>query len=630
MTGFFSSIKKRFKKDKGNKRGNQPQNDAAQKQDRQQKAIERIRSMQEEFKASDLSKESYDKLKEEKALLEVEAGDSQDAKVAKEQLNEAMKNGEKTARSNEKHKKYVQVIEGQKSTPLETLIKKNQELETNASADNNILPEVENSKTVPPKEKSISDCIKEKILGLPDSIKESVKEAFSSWKDGLNTVYEKLTGILDLGADASGIGGDSGDIQNIKGVIEEITEKDSSGAGITGAVLGGISTVLKCMKTGASIVYQLRRDYKNAKSNAEVIRDSQERFKLSRKYIREIVEIMDGFQGTFAPLTKVIPFYNGIWGLCLGGANMLLDVTDMITYSVHVEQMRRDRNKVYQRIQDKKSKYSKDGRAPDADAAEAYNLGEKGFFTTKSTLVDKKRKELINKLGEEDPNVKLRSRNDTKKRAVQYGLGKNINEGNHSKSEKRQLEALEMMEQYRELDKAHKKMSKAVLHNVEAILTGATGLVGNGLKLAGEIAVASGVGGGVGAGLITAGMATGLAEGGYELARDGVAKGYKGIRTLIGTEDNKATTREDMAIAIMDRMSEIKDSAVWDQTGKKFKDQSALERPENRKDVVRQGRNVEHLHSVLRRGLDVTMSDLIVSKSRKELKEKISGAFGQD
>jgi len=36
------------------------------------------------------------------------------------------------------------------------------------------------------------------------------------------------------------------------------------------------------------------------------------------------------------------------------------------------------------------------------------------------------------------------------------------------------------------------------------------------------------------------------------------------------------------------------------------------------------------LHSVLRRGLDVTMSDLNVSKSRKELKEKISGAFGQD
>lgn len=45
-----------------------------------------------------------------------------------------------------------------------------------------------------------------------------------------------------------------------------------------------------------------------------------------------------------------------------------------------------------------------------------------------------------------------------------------------------------------------------------------------------------------GAGLYTAGMATGIAEGSYELARGGGSLIYKSIRYMAGTSDNKATT----------------------------------------------------------------------------------------
>lgn len=44
---------------------------------------------------------------------------------------------------------------------------------------------------------------------------------------------------------------------------------------------------------------------------------------------------------------------------------------------------------------------------------------------------------------------------------------------------------METMEQYREADKAQKKMGKALLHNVESVITGGTNVVANGLKLAG-------------------------------------------------------------------------------------------------------------------------------------------------
>ena len=103
----------------------------------------------------------------------------------------------------------------------------------------------------------------------------------------------------------------------------------------------------------------------------------------------------------------------------------------------------------------------------------------------------------------------LRSRNDTIYREAQYGVGARIQaldqrltvrgsispeERIRLKTQKRELEAMETMEQYREADKAQKKMGKALLHNVESVITGGTNVVANGLKLAGETASATGVG----------------------------------------------------------------------------------------------------------------------------------------
>ena len=185
-----------------------------------------------------------------------------------------------------------------------------------------------------------------------------------------------------------------------------------------------------------------------------------------------------------------------------------------------------------------------------------------------------------------------------------------------------------MMEEYREVDKSHKKMVKALMHNLESIGTGAASIVANGLKLSGEICCLSAVGAPVGASLIAAGMATGLAGSSYEQARELGSGTYKKIRTLIGTEDNKATTREDMAISIVERMTEVGNSPVMG-TDNRFLDKPAL-MATDAKAVIRQGRNVEHLHSVLRRGLDAKMSSLVKAPDKSRLKEKIAGAFGQD
>ena len=72
----------------------------------------------------------------------------------------------------------------------------------------------------------------------------------------------------------------------------------------------------------------------------------------------------------------------------------------------------------------------------------------------------------------------------------------------------------------------------------------------------------------------------------------------------------------------MDRMNEVRESGVWD--GKHFKEELD---GVNEVDLIRQGENVRQLGSLLRGGLDASMSDLIESDDAKSLHEGIMSAF---
>ena len=184
------------------------------------------------------------------------------------------------------------------------------------------------------------------------------------------------------------------------------------------------------------------------------------------------------------------------------------------------------------------------------------------------------------------------------------------------------------MEEYRELDKSHKKMRKALYHQLEEIGKGTVGLISSGTKLTGEIACMTGAGAVAGAALLGTAATVGVANGGYSLARGGAAQVYGIARKLAGTADNKETTRNDMAIMMIDRMSEVGNSDIWTQT-RGFKNEPELDTV-NPKTIVRQGRNVSQLHNVLRRGLDADMPELINAPSKAELRKKIAASFGQE
>ena len=182
-----------------------------------------------------------------------------------------------------------------------------------------------------------------------------------------------------------------------------------------------------------------------------------------------------------------------------------------------------------------------------------------------------------------------------------------------------------------EIEKHHEERYRALLHNVEAIVKGGIGIASSGMSLAGEIACMTGVGAAAGLALKTASGVMDLGSSIYEKGREAGSFIYKSVRTLTGAQDNKNTVREDMAISLMERMEEVSASPIWTTDNKGFaEDQDLYSLGEsNTRQLFRQSHNVEHLHQILRKGLDTDMPDLLESESRAELKGKLAAAFSQ-
>ena len=598
------------------------------------------------------------------------AGDSENINKAiaavEAQLTE-LRSKYPAGRAKNEQNEAVKTIKDQKNTPLETLIKREKNLKGSAESANAQENKAKNADYIPNGEgidrkmikteeavkMTTGDVMKGKIKEVPGQIASGAAKLFKAkekleglknWAEDLDAVQEQISGTY---GDVTGFIEDSGDVTDMKelakgfmsgekslaDVKDEVFDSDfdKSAGGIIGGVLTGIASVVTLSKTLVALVKAIRNEYKSGRNGGDVTIDNQGRFQQVRGFIHKAADIMEGFGDTFGPLTQVIPFYDSIVGLCQGSIAMAGDTMDLVSSSMGVHSMRKYRDKIYQRIQERRALYTAD-ETKDRKAASAYNVsGKKGL--------EKKRHELEKEAaikGERTGAVRIvsaasrRSKNDTIFREAQYGLGERI-QSTEDTSDQRRLEAMEMMEEYREADQAHKKNVKALLHNVEEIVKGGIGITASGLGLAGEIACMTGVGVAVGLALKTASGAMELGSSIYEKGREIGSFVYKSVRTLTGAEDNKSTVREDMAISLMERMEEVSASPIWTTDNKGFaEDQDLYALGEsNTRQLFRQSHNVEHLHQILRKGLDTDMPDLLESESRADLKGKLASAFGQ-
>lgn len=550
-----------------------------------------------------------------------------------------------------------------RNTPLETLIWKTKSL---MGGQGGAAYKPEGTEETDAAKKQTEVSAEEKKGKGGQSLLEQLKGAFSTAEEFGDSAEQ----IFGAAGDSVGIASDLSDLKKVqktadelkdvkKGEIQEL-EFEKGGVGITSGLLNIVSTVFAAI----SVVKAIAGAHKSeASSTADrPTMDNQERWLTARDLMHKGVDLLGGLKDLFGPFIGMVPLLGSSLDIVMDGIGMTVDVMDLTTSSVHIDQIRKDKQDLYDRIQAKKEKYSrrdKFGNQADAGAASAYTINGKWYQRT-ATDMDDKRKELMkevalkNQTGADKIRIvtagDLRSRNDSRYREAQYGLGERINrkraevnglngyQKQAAKTELRRMEALEMMEEYRELDKSHKKMVKALLHNLEAIIQGGVSLTANGLYLAGEIACMTGIGAVAGAALISASGVTKLTSGAYSLGRTAATKTYHGIREKIGTGANKETTRTDMAISLMERMKEVGDSVVWNQTTDKFKAETDLKtgvmdqgmvRHDKVREAVRQGRNVRHLKNVLRRGLDAKMSELNASGNSAELRDNLAKAFSQ-
>lgn len=577
-------------------------------------------------------------------------GKLRDARTRVDQAEQAAAQA-KQERREQKLENAKDAIAGARKTPLETLIARTKDKDVNA-----LRPEGTEETGADRDQEAVPNNVWEEIgrrgKEIPGEIVGGFKDAFSGPMEFMEAFSEKFDSASEMFSTVTDLDEKAGEMGKGMEAAEKLKGKKAFQKGAGEFVEDGACSAVKMSCTlinSALHLIQLVKTFveigkKERENSSEApTLDGQERHKMARDALHQIVGLFGDATSIAGGFIEAVPLLGPVLDLLKGGLEMVMDTWDVASDSYHVEMMCRERNLIYARMQAKKEKYGRE-ETKDEQAAEAYTITGK-WFQSRATDVDDRRKEMLRTVAlstQSDPDKirivqrkDMRSRNDSRYREAQYGLGQRIREkklapGVKSKEEKtklRQMEALEMMEKYREAEKAHKKMRKSIALKTESIVKGAVGLISAGLNLVGQLAAMTGVGAGVGAGLLGASTAVDVASLGYDVGRTGITGIYHGARKLIGTEANKDTTRSDMALVIMDRMKEVSASEVWDD--RHFADDIKLEQA-NTKDVIRQGENVRQLKSLLRGGLDASMSDLIGSGSAEELQEGIAGAFGQE
>ena len=167
-------------------------------------------------------------------------------------------------------------------------------------------------------------------------------------------------------------------LSDVKGDVFD-DKFDNSAVGIIGGVLSGIASVVTLSKTLVALVKAIRNEYKSGKDGGDVTIDNQGRFQRVRGFVHKAADIMEGFEIPLDRWTQVIPFYDSIVGLCQGSIAMAGDTMDLVSSSMGIHSMRKYRDKIYQRIQERRALYTAD-ETRDRKAASAYNVtGKRGW-----------------------------------------------------------------------------------------------------------------------------------------------------------------------------------------------------------------------------------------------------------
>lgn len=469
------------------------------------------------------------------------------------------------------------------------------------------------------------------------------KAGFLSTMGGfLGTVFGSIADSVETLADAGVETKSSLDAlkQGKKGRLEFLKDNSTSwtgGLGIAAAGLSLISGIVSMVELGRGLVQAIKH---NRKKNV----DAQEKWLDARTALGNICETVSNLIGAVAPFTSMVPFLGSSLAIADSGLQIVVGSMNLATNSVHAVKMRHDKEKLWKEIERKRKKYADAGSIDasyfDVDSVEGKSISsQNGKRKQKFSSIDQKRRGLLKTVAEAQGIEKIELNEKSSKNASEFAgaemeistklsaMRRDWHEGKSGmtredyKKSMHQMEALQLMSQYRTAEKAAKKMHKAIGHDVEGLATNGTKIVGNALSLAGQITAASGFG----ATLIAAGVGVNLAEGAYEQGRTAGSFLYKQFRKFSGAEANKQNTRAEMGAYLYDKMLSLgPDYVEWD--GNFFKLDNSV--PDYR--VREESKSMNELYSIVRRGLDARVSTLLGATTADDMKGALAEAFGQE
>lgn len=350
--------------------------------------------------------------------------------------------------------------------------------------------------------------------------------------------------------------------------------------------------------------------------------DRQEQWKDARMIMEQIAGLFSTMLGAVAPYTALVPLLGSILGIVDSGIQCLIGGMNLFTNIYHGSQMHKERKRIWAEIERKRKKYEKQ---KDETSAAYYTMEGtgKGVFKRSRdwSKIDAKRKKLRDEdlkgtVSDGELSSRISKLREERHQAIEES-GTRFGDDRKSYKEKmRAMEALQLMNHYRAVEKAEKKMDKAVAHDTEGLAKNAVKIIGNAVSLGGEISanpIAA-----------AAGYGINVAEGGYEMARDAGSAVYKQVRKWYGAEGRKQETRSQMADYLFDKMVSLGPTAqkwttdeFFDLTVKDYK-------------IKEYGQSMDELNTVLRKGLDSRMTLLLSAPTGADMKKALAAAFSQD
>lgn len=392
--------------------------------------------------------------------------------------------------------------------------------------------------------------------------------------------------------------------------------------------VGSALSILAAVEATGSFVKSCIDTHRRNKSETV---DDQERWQDARLILGKISDLFSALIGAAAPYTALVPVLGPILNIADSLLQCIVGGMNLFTNVYHKHKMSGERARIWQVIAERREKYKKKG---DTESAGYYNMdgiGATGLFkrSRQWSQADAKRKQLQETVANQVYANGARPA-EFQASSMETGISGRLSQLRQDKHDsklsseeektyrrnKHAMEALQLMSHYRTVEKAEKKMTKAIVLGAEGLATNTVKIVGNAALLGGTITANPAAAG--------AGVGINITEGGYEVARFVGSQIYKKIREAYGSQARKEETREQMAEHLFDRMVSLgPGKQKW--SGEFF----SLDDVEDYK--IREYRaGMDELDTTIRRGLDARASTLLSAPTGKDMKAALAAAFSQD